>query len=75
MRLWIRDVGLSNRVGEMKVSMYGREDYTLVEGVTQFQYLGRTLEHTDNYWLEVHKNIGKSRSVWRRLVNFCDSRG
>ena len=59
---------LANRVVEMKVSMYDREDYTLVEGVTQFQYLGRTLEHTDNDWPEVHQNIGKSRAVWIRLV-------
>ena len=32
----------------MKFSMYDREDEPLVEGVTQFQDMLRTLEHTNN---------------------------
>ena len=50
MRLSIWDVKLSQRKGEMKFSLYVREDKPLVEGVTQFQYLGRTLKHMQNDW-------------------------
>ena len=45
---------MAQRAGEMKFSMYDREDYPLVEGVTQFQHPGRALEYTLNDWSEVH---------------------
>ena len=37
-----------------------------MEGVTQFQYLGRTLEHG---------NIGKVWEVWRRLGRILQQEG
>ena len=37
MRLWRRDVGIAQRAGDTKFSIYDREDDSLVEGVTQFQ--------------------------------------
>ena len=52
----------------MNFSMYDREDYPLVEGVAQLQYLGRTLEDTGSDWLEVHHNIRKAQAVLRRLI-------
>ena len=47
----------------MEFSMYEWEDNSLVEGVKQFQYLGRTLKYINNEWPEFHRNIGKARSV------------
>ena len=32
----------------MNFSIYVQEYYPLMEGLTQFQYIGRTLEHIDN---------------------------
>ena len=51
----------------MKFILYDREEGTLVEGVMQFQYLGRTLEETDSDWPAVHQKTRKMRLVWRRL--------
>ena len=56
------------RAGEMNFSLYNREDDYLVERVTHSQFLGRTLDHTENDYLDMHRNIGKGRAVWRRLV-------
>ena len=58
---------LSQRTGEMKFILYDREYETLVEGVTQLQYISRTLKQMDNYWTELHRNIGKARALWCRL--------
>ena len=60
---------LYQEAGYMDLSMYYREDYPLVEGVKQFQYIRRTLKHTDNYWPAVHWNIGKAQSVCFQLVD------
>ena len=60
-------MGLAQKAGDIKFSLYGREDNPLVEGVTKFQYIGRTLEHMDNYWPEVPRNIVKVQEVWQRL--------
>ena len=54
----------------MKFSLYDQEDNNLVEGAKNFQYLVRALQHTENDWPEVHWNIGRARSVWRRLVKY-----
>ena len=58
---------IHQRVVEMKFTFYDREYDSLVEVVTQFQYLGSTLEETDSDWLEVHRNISKFQVVWRSL--------
>ena len=47
----------------MKFSLYDQDDNPLVEGVTHYQYLIRTFEHTKNECPEVHRNIGKARVV------------
>ena len=36
--------------------------------MTQLQYIGTTLKHTNNDLPEVHYNIGKVRVVWIKLV-------
>ena len=66
-QLQMRDVKIAPMAGEMKSRLYDREDDPLVEGVTQFQYLGRTLEGTGGDWPAVHRNISKARAVWKRL--------
>ena len=58
---------ISQRAGETKFSLYDREDYPLISGVTQFKYLCRMTDKTDSDWLTVKRNINKSRAVWRRL--------
>ena len=40
----------------------------MVEGVEMFNYLGRTLYKTDDYWTVERQNIMRARSVWWRLV-------
>ena len=64
MQMWRQDMKLSQRAGETEFSFYGQEDEPLVEGVSQFQYLGRILDHSHNDWPSVHRNIGKARAVW-----------
>ena len=67
MRRQRHDVELVQRAGEMKFSIYGRDDKPLIEGMKKFQYLGSMLKHTYNDWPAVHRNIGKAREVWKRL--------
>ena len=40
---------MDQRMGEMEFSLYDRHANPLVEGVTQFKYIGRTLKNTENY--------------------------
>ena len=63
MRLLIRDVELVQRAGEMNFSIYDREDDLLGKGLTQFQYLGRTLDNMDNEWPAFHWKFVKVRAV------------
>ena len=44
MQLRWRDVGISQRSREMEFSLYGTDIYELVEGLTQFKYLGRPFD-------------------------------
>ena len=69
--MWLRwkDVELAHRVEDVDFNLYGWEDNPLVEGFSQFQYLDRTLNHTDNYWTALHQNIGNVQVLWRRLGN------
>ena len=39
----------------------------MVESVTMLNYLGRTLDQTDNAWPELRRNMMRKRSVWKRL--------
>ena len=66
---------ISQRVGEMKFSLYNREDYILVDAVKKFQYIGTTLEETDSDWLAVNQNIRKVQAVWRRLGKLLQLEG
>ena len=58
-----QDMELAQREGDMNFSLYYWDDEPLVEGVTQFQYLGRTLKHTENYCPSVNRKIGKAWAV------------
>ena len=69
MRLRQRDVELAQRYGDMEFSLFGREGYELVEGVTQFKYLGRPLDQYDNDWPEILRNTSRARKVWGQLGN------
>ena len=40
-----------------------------MEGVTQFQYIGNTIRHTDNACPSVHCNVGKALAVCHMLGN------
>ena len=44
----------------MKFSLYYRDDDKLIEGLTQFKYLGSILEKTRSDWPAVHLNISKA---------------
>ena len=59
----------------MKFRLYVREDNTLLEGVTQFQFLGRLLEEMTSDWLEAHQNISKAQVVWRKLGKLLQQEG
>ena len=48
MQLWMRDVEKSQGEGEMHFSLYGMEDYPLIEGATQFKYLDIMTEKTNS---------------------------
>ena len=43
--------------------------------MTQFQYLGRKLDHIENYCPVVRWNVSKARDVWRRLVKLLQLEG
>ena len=47
-RLWWRDVDMSERCMYMELRLYGREGDALLEGVSNFKYMGPTLDQTDN---------------------------
>ena len=49
-------------------SLKREEGDAIVEGVAMFNYLGRTLYKTDDYWTVERQNIMRARSVWWRLV-------
>ena len=53
----------------MEFSLHVQEDEPCVEGVSQLQYIGRTLELTDNDCLSVHHNIVKAQASWKRFKN------
>ena len=61
-------VEISQRTGDMEYD-------TLVEGVAQFQYLGRKLEETDCDWMVVQRNISKTREIWRSLREILQREG
>ena len=58
---------MGERCREMEFSLYGRGGDALVEGVSKFKYLGRTLDQTDNAWPATKQNIKRVRTVWGRL--------
>ena len=46
-----------------------------MKGVSYLQYLGRTLNHTDNVCLELQCNKGKEWAVWCRLIKMMRQEG
>ena len=43
--------------------------------VTYFRYLGRVILTSDDDWLEVIRNLGKAREVWKRMVRILSGVG
>ena len=60
-------MGLAQRSGDMEFSIFGREGYELVEGVTQFKYLGRPLDQSDNGWPKILRNTRRLRKFWGQM--------
>ena len=52
-RIRKRDVDMAERCADMEFILYGREGDALVEGVSNFKYLGRPLDQTDDDCPEV----------------------
>ena len=67
--MWMRrhDVEISQRLGEMKLSLYDREYNLLIKGVAHFKYLVRIMEETGINWPAVHQKISKAWAVWGGL--------
>ena len=51
-------------------SLNGEDGAECFEGVDSFKYLERILYQVDEYWLEVIRDIQRSRQVWERLGKF-----
>ena len=59
----------------MDFSLYGIEVDELVEGVTQFKYLGIPLDQSDNDCPDILRYIRRAHKVWVGLVSYCGGRG
>ena len=46
-----------------------------MRAVTEFKYLGRVLNNTDDYWPAVAGNIRKARANWGRLARIMGQEG
>ena len=75
MRSKHRDVGLAQRSGETEVSLYGIDVDELLEGVTQFKFMGIPLDQSDDYWTAILQNIRRSQKVWVRLEKILQQKG
>ena len=42
----------------------------MVEGVKTFNYIGQTLDQTEDYWPGIKLNIKQVRKFWGRLSKF-----
>ena len=51
----------------MEFSLYGIEGSNLLEGVSNFKYLGWTLDQVDDNWPAVRRNVKQAQRVWGRL--------
>ena len=51
----------------MEFSLYGIEGRNLLEGVSNFKYLGWTLDQVDDNWPAVRRNVKQAQRVWGRL--------
>ena len=67
MQLRWKDAEIVQRVGEMEFILYRREGGALVEGVTQFKYLRRTMYQIEENWPKIRQNIKSAGKVWVRL--------
>ena len=52
-----------HRYRDMEFRLYGRERDSLVEGVTNFKYMRRTLYQYDNNWPVICRNTRRVRKV------------
>ena len=53
--VWLqwRSVDLGNISGNMEFILYVRKGYALVEGMAQFEYVGRAMDQSYNEWLAI----------------------
>ena len=75
--MWLqqRDVDLDQISRDMDFSLYGIEEDDLVEGVTQFKYLGIPLDQSDNKRHSIFRNISRAQKVWGRMGNILRLEG
>ena len=66
-RIRQRDVEMADSCGEMEFNLDREEGDEIVENVPTFQYMGRPLDQTDDYWPSMQRNIIRASSVWGRL--------
>ena len=48
----------------MEFILYRREVDALVEGVSNFKFMGQPLDQTNDDWLAVRRNIKRAQRVW-----------
>ena len=75
MQLQRRNVEIAHKEGETKFILYDREEDKFIEWVTQFKHLSNILGEMDSEGPAVHRNIRKTRKVWRRLGNLLVQEG
>ena len=46
-----------------------------MEGVAQFKYLGKTLDQSNDEWMEICQNIRRARKVWGNLGDILQREG
>ena len=66
-RLRQRGGEMTERFGETKFRLCGRDWDAMVEGVSKFKDLGRPPDQMNDDWLVVQQNIKWVRRVWERL--------
>ena len=67
MRIRRRGVEFTSWCVDIEFSLTGKEGEETIKLVALFKCLGRPLEHSDDDWPEVIRNIGRARQVWGKI--------
>ena len=62
-----RNIAIVSRCAEATFSLTGEDKADCIEGMGMFKYFWSLLDQLEDDWLEVLRNIRKSRQVWGRL--------